>query len=385
MSEDSGEPLSPVPAEKRSLPADPVPEPAPAPVPAAGRGHRTRRRLIATATTSVVLVGVVAGLLIVANWLIGPATLTLSATIAAPGGWGANGVTFSPDSKTLAVADSSNTSLWDVPAGHRVATLTGGTVAFSPDGKTMAVFGGDTELFDTATHRLVATLSSDCLGGTDVAFSPDGETMASNDGNNTCLFSIAAKRPIATFTDPADSNPDAVRGTPAPFDTNAGIDDPAGVAFSPDGRILAACDGNDRVSLWDAATHRNIATLTAPSGDGIDDVAFSPDGKILAATTSGSGSVILWDTATHQIITTLSNSDTSPYPLYMVAFSPDGRVLAANGPWGGFVWNVPTHALTATFNGDDITGLAFSPDGRFLATSDGDEDGDVYLWRPPSG
>ena len=63
---------------------------------------------------------------------------------------GTIGLAFSPDSKTLAVADSlwRVATLWDTISGRRIGTLEGHargveSVAFSPDGETIATGGFD--------------------------------------------------------------------------------------------------------------------------------------------------------------------------------------------------------------------------------------------------
>ena len=97
------------------------------------------------------------------------------------------------------------------------------------------------------------------------------------------------------------------------------------VAFSPDGRTLAAGDSGGHVGLWDTGSGRRSATLA--EGSPVFSVAFSPDGRTLAAGDSGGG-VGLWDTASGRRTVALAEGS----PVYGVAFSPDGRTLAA-GDW----------------------------------------------------
>ena len=53
------------------------------------------------------------------------------------------------------------------------------------------------------------------------------------------------------------------------------------MAFSPDGRTLAAANG-DIVQLWDVATGQATATLFGHT-EHVWSVAFSPDGRTLAS------------------------------------------------------------------------------------------------------
>ena len=93
------------------------------------------------------------------------------------------------------------------------------------------------------------------------------------------------------------------------------------IAFSPDGRLLAAADGDGYVRLWNPVTEQPIgAPLPADPGGGVSGVAFSPDGTLLA-TADTDGYVRLWDPAARQAAGAPLPADTNG-SVSAMAFSP---------------------------------------------------------------
>jgi WD40 repeat protein len=152
------------------------------------------------------------------------------------------------------------------------------------------------------------------------------------------------------------------------------------VAFSPDGKLLAAGIADGTVVLQDATTGRRLAVLRGHKA-AVESVAFSPDGATLA---SGSldNSVILWDVASRRPLRTLSGHSW----VNAVAFSSDGKLLAsANIDHTVTIWDPATGLRLRVLRGHTaaVNDVAFSPDGRTLASAS--DDHTVILWDPRTG
>ena len=116
-----------------------------------------------------------------------------------------------------------------------------------------------------------------------------------------------------------------------------------GLAWSPDGHMLASAHQDGKVRLWSVADGEVLHTLGGHTG-WVRGVAWSPDGRRLAST-GEDRKVRLWDAETGQRLVTLKHSRA----VWSVAWSPDGSRLAAGSgvydkatpPGKVIVWAVP--------------------------------------------
>lgn len=292
---------------------------------------------------------------------------------------GVDQVAFTPDGAVLASASSDSTAkLWDVATGEELRTFSGYSnnvccVAVSPDGQVLASgdISGEIKFWDIKSGQEgihLIDVNPDAHKGVDsLAFSPDGRRLAVGyDDQGVRIWDTVngeLKQSIATGQHSFIS----------------------GVAFSPDGHWLASGSGDGSVMVLDLAGAEGGDATTGIGkpiyqfdiGDDIHGVAFSPDGKLLAVG-SYDQTVTLWNMATGQKVRTMNGN--ASY-VHAVAFSPNGRwLISATHDNAVQVWEVSTGRLVRTLAAHKgiVFSVTFSPNGRYFASA-GDDD-TIKLW-----
>ena len=268
----------------------------------------------------------------------------------------------SPDGRTLAVPDRPSTgdkgqvllasriNLWDTASGKLKRTLTdaaGATaLAFSPDGKTLAATFSPGASFRTRPHvhfwdvdsgrrKKGLPLPASLELAQALAWTPDGHTLA--------VLGYFARPPFWPWSWPFEQTL-AAQGQAVPIleihdlqrsqQRQVGLpatglaDHPGALAFSPDGKMLAAAIGK-RIHLCDTFGGEVRLTLRSQAGP-LHGVAFGGNGQTVAAG-ADNGTVHRWKLPSGQEEPFLR---THAGAVHAVASSKDGRLLITAGGEG---------------------------------------------------
>lgn len=309
-------------------------------------------------------------------------------------------VAFSPDNRILAWTDTyartprddridhqlpkgttflhGTVYLWDTHANRMLDVIPAPTdninsLAFGPGGRTLVWAAQDDQsvwVWNVWRHSLIQRIPAPAPnGGTSVervAVRPDGNTIAFGD--------MAGERTTIRLWDMRRR-----QMTSLPLGKVGGV---GGLAFSPNGRLLASAGLDGKVRLFDLTRDRRVATLRGHTSAGatpaVYAVAFSPNGRVLASA-AGDGAIVFWDVASHRELGAPLTQHTAA--AYGVAFSGDGKTVASASLDGTVrLWDVGSKRALLTLTGHTsyAFGVAFAHKHQMIASAGGD--GTVRLW-----
>jgi carbonic anhydrase len=247
----------------------------------------------------------------------------------------------------------------DATVGVSYLNESGQWAIFNEDGVDMPVGAAFNVLFTVDEAAVVDDQGSidrvwtwemvfvDVMGG--MAWSPQGNLLAvGRDDGSVLVSDMETGLPTALFEVPSGQVADIV--------------------WSPDGTQLAAghMNGEDGVlRIFDMVLGRDVAGFGG-NNQGISSVAWSPDGELVAAGL-GNGEVLLYDPVALEALYSLSVGSIG---VSSVAWSPDGSALAAGLEDGAIlVWERDSWEELASFQSgaESVPSLAWSLDGEAIA------------------
>ncbi|MCE9524526.1 MAG: WD40 repeat domain-containing protein [Planctomycetales bacterium] len=275
-------------------------------------------------------------------------------------------IDFSPDGYWLATGNQSGeialwrTGTWTKGISWRGHTDAIRSLRFSHSGEILAALGEDgfAVFWDPKTGEEIRSLKN-WLSRKELAFSWDDEWLATAQVGKSDWQICDVVTGETLF-----SLPERPRGE---------------MAFSPDGKLIAAAGGKTTLNVWDIEKRSIVARLGKTTSYDLD-VLFHPDGRRVL--TGGTGfSVRVWDIPSQKEVLALSDPAAKSRPL-RIALSKSGTLVAAASEDGvARLWELETNKLLAVFQVGPATGVVadvcFSPDGSYLATLNGN--GTVYV------
>jgi WD40 repeat protein len=278
-------------------------------------------------------------------------------------------LSFSPDGKLLAMKSERSISIRNVTDGKEFRRLLNRDgerflrMAFSPNSKILATGlssrgSEDTlVLYDIGGLRDIRRLRTDRDETFGIAWSPDGKTLAAvgSDGFVRLFDSETGKQRWRT----------TLAKSIRPFSIN----------FAPDGKTMVCATGQEGIHLLSADTGKSLGQIAGSSKVWTSQTLFSPDGKVLLSlchyslhhNSATHCSFHRWDVAERKEILPDKGSDRISKQMTL---TPDGKTLVMGSENGRIlVWDVTSGKVVRRIETGAIEfyqGLVVAPDSKTL-------------------
>lgn len=291
-----------------------------------------------------------------------------------PAGTGSVQAVFSPTAPLLAIAvagdregpDGTRVRLWSMQTRAVVAEWSAsGPLSFSADGRT---------LLTGSARRGGAPVRWRVPSGERVGEVPVGlsQTFAASPDQRWVARDVS--RGARGSVQVLDASDGRERWSREVSDENV-----TALAFSPDGRLLAAAAGNTvpLVQIWDAATGELRATLRGHRTY-VTALVFWRDGRTLASASTDQ-TVRLWDVASGAARRVLRGHELEVRSLALL----DDQTTLLSGAKDGavFLWDTAAPEPHRRSRVDDVAAWAFAPDSRAVVVLN--SEGAVSVWPAP--
>lgn len=290
--------------------------------------------------------------------------------------WAAVNLSFSSDGKEILVAgDDGQIRLLDSDSlqtrqQFRVSEQSVYAVRYSPDGMTLAACArdGQISLWSRTAGEKIWSQPSGGEGLADLAIHPSGEKLAfcswyrSKEGVKGIVSLWSMESGTKTWQQEFGVKPIVV------------------VRFSPQGDRFAVGTWDGLVGIWpfeNPLQPQELGFQDVKKYSAIDDLAFSPDGKRLAAA-SKNGSPRIWNLETNKVLMDLIGHLGA---VTSVEFTPEGKYLISGGTDGVIgLWDLSSETLLHRFLGHDkaVLCLATRPNAQEVVS--GSRDGTLRVW-----
>jgi WD40 repeat protein len=239
------------------------------------------------------------------------------------------------------------------------------TLAFDRDGRHLvASDSSSVKLLDLQSRRVVSSLDVPSGTQTGMGFTPDGTRLGFASSEGLAVFDLTLR--LQTRLAKLDEHTSAEH-----------------VAFSPDGRWVAAALGGPQssVKVWPVAGGSAVTLDTARMTYGPQPLSFNSDSRWVASFSKGQ-SLALWLTGSWKLERTWGLPGTGR----ALAFAPQGSRLAIAADGEAAIWDATSGMKLVTLRSpgsSQARQIAWSPDGNRVLTSA--DDGVLQFWNASNG